>query len=92
MRSKNRTTRAVKDTIRAFKEVEARVLEGQPFINRPYYDRLASQINLTSINDTPEMQQLRSNRCGSAFYQKICPSSPMTSAQIKAAFAKKAQK
>jgi hypothetical protein len=71
MRTKNRTTRAVKETIREFKSIEARFMpNGLP-------------------RETPEMQQLRSNRCGSAFYQKICPTAPMTSAQIKKAFAKK---
>lgn len=70
MRSKNRTTRAVKDTIREFKSIEDRY-------------KLGPRV------DTPEMQQLRSNRCGSQFYRKICPKAPMTSAQIKAAFAKK---
>lgn len=83
MRSKNRTTRAVKDTIRTFKEVEARFMPDG--FSNPYSIFAAPA-------ETPEMQQLRSNRCGSAFYQKICPTSPMTSAQIKAAFAKKAQK
>ena len=77
MRSKNRTTRAVKDTIREFKAIEEHFKPRG--VNFHFYT-------------TPEMQQLRSNRCGSRFYQKICPTAPMTSAQIKAAFAKKAQK
>ena len=39
--------------------------------------------------ETPELQQVRSNWCGSRFYKKICPAHPMTAAQIREAFLKK---
>lgn len=39
--------------------------------------------------ETPELQQVRSNWTGSRFYRRICPSQPMTSAQIKEAFLRK---
>lgn len=41
------------------------------------------------VAETPELQQVRSNYCGSQSYKKICPKRPMTSAQIREAFLKK---
>lgn len=41
------------------------------------------------VTETPELQQVRSNWCGSQFYKKICPAHPMTATQIRVAFLKK---
>jgi hypothetical protein len=83
MRTKNRTTSAVKATIRAFKDIEARIMLNGYF--SPYS-------RYVGPSETPELQQLRSNRIGSAFYQKICPAQPMTSVLIKKAFEKQKAK
>lgn len=81
--SKNRTTSAVKATIKDFESVRARInLDARA----PMFQSIQPLLNYG--HETPEMQQLRSNRIGSRFYKKICPVQPMTSAEIKDAFKK----